>query len=460
VPQLPWLRQELLDMTARELAAADALFARCADEPALDKELERRLKGSVTPLIVALDAWDDAPPEAASLLAVNEANVGRFTTLIEESGAWPGLRTVGADGTDAAWMLAQHADRANDVRRSWLPLLAAAVHTGDADPRHLGTLTDRIAAVAGERQTYGTIVILAEDGEPEFPLPVADAARLEPRRAEIGLPPVAAEAPYLAEGDFIPYGPDRGSNPVNQWPMVVEGHVSIEAVLEGDVRQVRRIWATRPGDRRFGRLRALARERGVVIDRVADDTIDELASGRSHGGVIGLVGPRRDLSMGTLLAAVGDRSLIVMLDGIEDPFNFGQAARALYAAGVDGLVVRRSWETAVGTVTRASAGASELMPTAVASSAEEAAAACRRAGMRVACAVASDDAVELSETDLTGGLFVLIGGERRGVTRSFIEQADLRVRIGYGREQAPELGAATSAAIIGFEALRQRRNAG
>ncbi|MGQ0607318.1 MAG: TrmH family RNA methyltransferase [Chloroflexota bacterium] len=459
MPQLPWLRQELLDMTARELAAADAFFARCAEEPALDKELERRLEGPATPLIIALDAWEDAPPEAVSLLAVNETNVARFANLVDETGAWPGLRRVGADGTDSAWMLAQHADRANEMRRGWLPSLAAAVESGDADPRHLAALTDRIAAVAGEHQAYGTILILADDGEPEFPLPVADAARLEARRAAIGLPPVAAEAPYLVEGDFIPYGPDRGPNPVNQWPMVVEGHVSVEAALEAGVRRVRRIWAVRPGDRRFGRLRALARERDVLIEQVASETIDELVSGRSHGGVIGLVGPRRDLSVGTVLAEVGEGSLIVMLDGIEDPFNFGHAVRALYAAGVDGLVVRRSWETALGTVTRAAAGASELMPTAVTVSADEAATACRRLGMRIACAVADGDALDLSQTDLTGGLFVLVGGERRGVTRSFVEQADLRIRIGYGREHAPELGAATSAAIIGFEALRQRRSA-
>jgi 23S rRNA (guanosine2251-2'-O)-methyltransferase len=78
------------------------------------------------------------------------------------------------------------------------------------------------------------------------------------------------------------------------------------------------------------------------------------------------------------------------------------------------------------------------------------------AGMRVACAVAEETAESLAEADLTGSLFLLIGGERRGVTRSFIEQADQRIRISYGRERAPELGAATSAAIIGFEALRQR----
>ena len=77
--------------------------------------------------------------------------------------------------------------------------------------------------------------------------------------------------------------------------------------------------------------------------------------------------------------------------------------------------------------------------------------------MRVACAVVTDTAIDLTEADLRGGLFVLVGGERRGVTRSFVDRADLQLRIGYGREGAPALGAATSAAIIGFEALRQRR---
>lgn len=445
-------------MTARELEAADAFFARCAAEPSLDRELERRLGGPGTPLIAALTEWEDRPEEADPLLEINERNVERFGEIVEELDAWPGLRIVGADGADAAWMLAQHADRANDRRSSWLTKLSDAVISGDADPRHLATLSDRTAAVAGDPQPYGTIVLLAEDGEVEYPLPVADAVRLEERRRAIDLPAPAQDAPYLGEGDLIPYGPDRGAIPTNQWPMIVEGHVSIEACLEAGVRRVRRIWATRPGDRRFGRLRALARERNVIIETVDAAVIEELASGRSHGGVVAHVGARTDISVGTLLAGVGERSLVVMLDGVEDPFNYGQAVRSLYAAGVDGLVVRRSWETALATVTRASAGATELLPTATAETAEVAADACRRLGMRVAAAVDADGAMELSDADLTGGLFVLIGGERRGVTRSFVDQADLQVRIGYGRPGAPALGAATSAAIIGFEALRQRRS--
>jgi 23S rRNA (guanosine2251-2'-O)-methyltransferase len=455
VPRQPELRAELLAMTERELTAAEALFAAADADPALERELERRLAGPSMPLIAAIAGWPEAPDEALALLEVNAANVRRLGEIVEEHG-WPGLRLVGADGADAAWMLVQHADRSNDLRRAWLAALADAVQTGDADPRHLATVADRTEVVAGEMQQYGTIVMLADDGEVEFPVPVADAGRLDSRRLALGLPSLAAEAPYLGDGDLVPYGPDRGAIPVNQWPMTLEGHLSVEAALEAGVRPIHRIWATRPGDRRLGRLRALARERGVLIEQVEAVLIDELARGRTHGGVVGLVGSRRESSVAQLLAEVGEGSLIVMLDGIEDPFNFGQAVRALYAAGVAGLVVRRSWETAVGTVTRASAGATELMPTAWTQSAEEAAMACRMAGMRVACAVAEETAESLAEADLTGGVFLLIGGERRGVTRSFIEQADQRIRIAYGRDRAPELGAATSAAIIGFEALRQR----
>jgi 23S rRNA (guanosine2251-2'-O)-methyltransferase len=268
---------------------------------------------------------------------------------------------------------------------------------------------------------------------------------------------VAADAPHLADGDLVPYGPDRGSVPVNQWPIVVEGHVSIEAVLTAGQRHVHRIWARRPGDRRLGRMRALARDRDVLIDEVEPELIDELAAGRSHGGVIALVGPRQTRSVRELLAEVGEGSLVVMLDGIEDPFNFAQAVRALYAAGVGGLVVRRSWETATGVVLRASAGTSELLPTATTGSADEAAAESRLAGMRVLCAVDDASADEIDAADLRGGVFLLIGGERRGVTRSFIDDADGLVRIGYGRPDAPALGAAGAAAIIGFAALRQRR---
>jgi len=242
---------------------------------------------------------------------------------------------------------------------------------------------------------------------------------------------------------------------------VLEGRVSIEAALAAGVRPVLEILATQPGDRRLAYLRRAAAAAEVPIRRVTPDQLRRYATGTTHGGVVAVAGERSYLSIAELLAEAHIPALVVMLDGVEDPYNYGQAVRSVYAAGADGLIVReRSWEQAAGIVARASAGASELLPTATAASAEEAAAACRAAGLIVACATTRADATWLHEANLAVPLLLIVGGERRGITRSFLDEADLLLRIPYGRRGGHALGAATSAALIAFEALRQRRAAG
>ena len=113
--------------------------------------------------------------------------------------------------------------------------------------------------------------------------------------------------------------------------------------------------------------------------------------------------------------------------------------------------------TATAVVARSSAGATELMPTAVAESALEAAAFFRERGLMVAC-TAKKSAISLYEADLTGPLFLLIGGEKRGITRSFLDQADIRLTIPYGRSFRHSLGAAASTAVFAFELSRQRKS--
>jgi 23S rRNA (guanosine2251-2'-O)-methyltransferase len=147
--------------------------------------------------------------------------------------------------------------------------------------------------------------------------------------------------------------------------------------------------------------------------------------------------------------------VIVFLDGVEDPYNFGQSVRALYAAGIDGLVLRpRNWLSAAATVIRASAGATEFMPTAVAEP-EEALAAARARGLPLAVAD-TEGARPMYEVDLAGPLFLVIGGEKRGVGRSVMNAADMRISIPYGRDFAHDLGTAGATAVLAFEVLRQR----
>lgn len=243
--------------------------------------------------------------------------------------------------------------------------------------------------------------------------------------------------------------------------VLLEGHISVEAALRGGARPVHEVLAVNPGDRRLARVRRLAAERDVPISRVDADELAAMVEGRSHGGVVAHAGARRYLTVTELLAAAGPSPLIVMLDGIEDPYNFGAAVRALYAAGIAGLILRpRRWENAAGLVARASAGASELLPTATAETADDAAATCREAGLRIACASSDAGARSIYQADLCEPLFLLIGGERRGITRSFRARADLLLRIPYARSDARPLGVAAAASVIGFEALRQRTAAG
>ncbi len=236
----------------------------------------------------------------------------------------------------------------------------------------------------------------------------------------------------------------------------LEGAISVEAVLQGRNRDIEVVYV-QPGKWNRDRARLLQRlkQAGIPVEQVTAEFIEEKAGGKSHGGMIAQAGARRFLSLADLVEGKVS-PFIVMLDGFEDPFNFGQAVRTLYAAGVDGVVVRpRNWLTATNVVARASAGASELVPMAVAETAVAAAAFFRERGLVVAC-TAVNNSQPLYEADLTVPLFLLIGGEKRGITRSFLTQADLRLQIPYGRQFKRSLGAAASAAIIGYEIMRQR----
>lgn len=238
---------------------------------------------------------------------------------------------------------------------------------------------------------------------------------------------------------------------------VLEGHISVRAVIEAKSRDIEAVYVqedtTNP---EVLAVSALAQVRGIRVERVGAGDIAAKASGATHGGIVAVTGPRRFGSLHDL-PGTGPRPFVAMLDGVEDPLDFGAAVRALYAAGVDGLVLRpRNWMSAGGTVARVSAGASELIAVAVAPTAADAARYFQGLGMRVACTGTGAGARSIYEADLAGPLFLVIGGEKRGITRSFMNQADVVLRIPYGRRFAQSLTIADAASVIAFEALRQR----
>ena len=239
---------------------------------------------------------------------------------------------------------------------------------------------------------------------------------------------------------------------------LLEGRLSVQAVIEAGWRDVHRILIDnrKRYDRRFGRLLSQADSADIPVSFVSDDTIQHLATGRSHGGILAEVGERRFCALADLLPA-DQAAFIAMLDGIEDPYNFAGAIRCLYAAGVDGVVLRpRNWTSASALVGRASAGASERVAVAIAETVAQAADSFRAWGLQIAVAAKSEHSCTPYQADLSRPTFLLIGGERRGVTRSFAQSADLTLEIPYAREFEQSLGTVAAAAIIAFEVKRQR----
>jgi 23S rRNA (guanosine2251-2'-O)-methyltransferase len=238
---------------------------------------------------------------------------------------------------------------------------------------------------------------------------------------------------------------------------VLEGVIAVRAALHAQSRDLKRILIRADkDDRAVTQLEQRARAAGLDVERVDTETIDSIAAGTTHGGVVALAGPRRFVSVEEL--GTGETSpFLALLDGIEDPFNFAYILRALYAAGAHGAVLGpRNWMSAAATVGRGSAGASELLPLATVEPLD-AVERCSTRGLAIVCAAAERDAVPIHEADLGGPLLLVIGGERRGISRGVLARADLVVRIPYGRDFRGSLGTASAAAVLAFEVLRQRQ---
>ncbi len=246
---------------------------------------------------------------------------------------------------------------------------------------------------------------------------------------------------------------------------LLEGMTSIRAVLRGtdakiNDRKILRILYAEDRIKKIapelGYLKAIREKYGFSLVSSTSEEIDRLTLGASHGGIIAECTERTLPKLSYSDGAIKRSGFYVMLEGIEDPYNFGYALRSLYAAGVDGIILsERNWMSAAGVVARASAGASELFPVYVS---EGCAAAdhFHSIGYTTVCADIRTEHF-LENTEIRFPVFLIVGGERRGISRALLDKADLKVRISYGREFHASLSAASAATILAYEIFRQNR---
>ena len=243
---------------------------------------------------------------------------------------------------------------------------------------------------------------------------------------------------------------------------ILEGMTSISALLNSSCnndRKIERIWIDSTKKRSKAAeivfLTAKSKEMDFPVEFINAEKIDALAIGNTHGGILAFCSTRTIPKLSE--TAIKPNGFYVFLEGIEDPYNFGYSIRSLYAAGVDGIVLpERNWMNSAGVVARSSAGASELIPL-YTTDHDSLISLFKNAGYQILCA-GIRDSVSIYEEVFHFPVLLIVGGEKRGISRNLLDQADQIVRIEYGRSFRGSLSAASAATVMAFELFRQNKN--
>lgn len=205
-------------------------------------------------------------------------------------------------------------------------------------------------------------------------------------------------------------------------------------------------------------ITADARHRGLPIEYVPTDAMTRLAGFDGHQGVMLEVGERRwaDLAAVLLEARQAGRDpLVLILEHLQDPTNFGTLLRSAEAAGVDAVVFpERGAAPLSAAAVKASAGASEHLALVRLPTIGEAIHEVKAAGLRLVAA--DQDAPDGAwGSELTGPLAVVVGSEGSGLSGATKRRCDMLVSFPMAGRVA-SLNAATAGALLLFEVVRQR----
>ena len=235
--------------------------------------------------------------------------------------------------------------------------------------------------------------------------------------------------------------------------MIIYGiNPTVEALRSGTVIE---IWMSAGRSQRLARIRDLARRGGVTVHRSGPAELERLARGTVHQGVAAAVPNRVSYAVEDLVNSASAAALIIVLDGVEDPHNFGAVARAAEAAGVDGIVHQTRHAAAAGAAAaKASAGALAHVRLAPVVNISRALDALKASGVWTVGLDAEAERAYYS-LDLTLPTAIVVGAEGKGLRRLVRERCDWLVSIPM-RGRVSSLNASVAAGVALFEVVRQR----
>jgi 23S rRNA (guanosine2251-2'-O)-methyltransferase len=203
-------------------------------------------------------------------------------------------------------------------------------------------------------------------------------------------------------------------------------------------------------------LSALARNRNVAIQERTAEELDAMAEGVRHQGVIAIAGEYSYCQLEDLLEATGPSTVILALDQIQDPHNFGAIVRSSVALGAVGIITLKDRAAPVTpVVVRASAGATERARIARVTNLARTLGELREREIQVVGLAAEGSHAIDALPAAPNGRALVVGSEGDGLRRLVRENCDYLARIPMSGALA-SLNASVAAAIALYECVRLR----
>jgi len=239
--------------------------------------------------------------------------------------------------------------------------------------------------------------------------------------------------------------------------MKIKGRNAVREALRSDVNILKILVSNSSRDKVLLDIVSLAKNKGVKVQMVDNKALDKECD--NNQGIVAVTSEFKYSTVDEILAVAGDKgehNFILILDGVEDPHNFGSIIRVAECLGVDGIIISKNRACPVtDTVAKVSAGAIEHMKIAKVTNINTEIERLKEKNIWVyACELGGED---LDSANLSGNIAIVVGSEGRGVSALTRKLCDGVVSMKmYGKVNSLNVSVATG--IVLYEAVRKRRN--
>ena len=205
-----------------------------------------------------------------------------------------------------------------------------------------------------------------------------------------------------------------------------------------------------PEQRQYSKILNICKKRNIKVEFSKSPIFDEL---KTSGGIAAEVFERRFTPAEELLNI--QNPFLAFVEGIEDPYNFGYVLRSLHLSGVDAVLLpERNFFSSSDIVAKSSAGLSETMTLVICKEPEAFCNQLKANGVKIVC-TAVENSVSMYQCNLKKPLLLVIGGEKRGISKTILNFADSTICINYAKDTNIALSAVSAASVLAFEVYRQ-----